>query len=425
MKDVGYSGQYLDNKEFRIKVRTGADITNATGDAICGEMFLVTGANPAFYIATSMSTDSTQGIYNVMDLIEQVMPVSDIKDIQLGFHSVHVLTHGGDVWSAGVNSDGQLGDDTGSNSLTFVKALISDVAEISVATLTVFFLKTNGELWGTGQNGYKQIKYGISTPSNYMKPEYTGLSGISKVSSSLYHVIYIKSDGKLYGRGSNQNKQLGDPTSTNMDDTLIYNGSVSYIHASNIGSFFVDTSGNLSGIGSPNSGNVFGNGTAVTAYQGYASLYSNIASSVSKVASTTFNTLILKTNGELWGCGENNNGELGLNNQTQQAAPVFISSDVSDVFASNFSTFFITTNGELKGMGQNYFQELGNIGNTVLTPQLVDSNVSRGTTGNGSIIYQKNNKDLYAGGRNNDGQLGLGNTASPVNPKQILTLPFL
>ena len=40
--DIGYSGQYLDNKEFRIKVRTGSDIHNATGDAIVGELFLET-----------------------------------------------------------------------------------------------------------------------------------------------------------------------------------------------------------------------------------------------------------------------------------------------------------------------------------------------------------------------------------------------
>lgn len=424
MEDVGYSGQYLDNKEFRIKVRTGANIQNATGDAICGEMFLVTGANPAFYVATSTSSDSTQGIYHVMDLIEQVLPASDIKDIQLGIGSVHVLTHGGDVWSAGDNSWGQLGDDTGSDSLTFVKALISDVDEISILDQTIFYLKDDGTLWGSGRNTQSQIQFGLAA-TQVLKPTYTLVSGVSKVSAGSTHVIYIKtSDGKLYGKGGNGNYQLGG-TGSSFPDSLIYDGVVSHIHASNIGSFFVDIAGNLSGIGWPNTGNVFSNGTPITAYQGYASLYSNIDSSVSKVASTTFNTLILKTNGQLWGCGENNWGELGLNNQTQQAVPAFISSDVSDVFASNTSTFFITTNGELKGMGQNYKQELGGTVFPILTPKLIDSSVSRGTTQNGSIIYQKNNNVLYAGGHNSAGQLGLGSFADPIDPKQLLTLPFL
>ena len=39
-QDINYNGQRLDDKEFRFKVRTGEDIYNVTGDAICGEMFL-------------------------------------------------------------------------------------------------------------------------------------------------------------------------------------------------------------------------------------------------------------------------------------------------------------------------------------------------------------------------------------------------
>ena len=66
MSDIGYSGQYLDNKDFRMKVRTGSDITNITGDAIVGEMFLTTGENPAFYICGATSSDDFE-IYKVAD----------------------------------------------------------------------------------------------------------------------------------------------------------------------------------------------------------------------------------------------------------------------------------------------------------------------------------------------------------------------
>jgi hypothetical protein len=66
--DINYSGQYLGNKEFRIKVRTGEDIANVTGNAICGEIFLTTGASPAMYIATETSTESTSSIYRVQNL---------------------------------------------------------------------------------------------------------------------------------------------------------------------------------------------------------------------------------------------------------------------------------------------------------------------------------------------------------------------
>ena len=67
---IGYSGQYLDNKPFRIKVRTGEDISNAVHDAVAGEIFLVTGAIPALYVAKSTSSETEYGIYKLEDLTE-------------------------------------------------------------------------------------------------------------------------------------------------------------------------------------------------------------------------------------------------------------------------------------------------------------------------------------------------------------------
>ena len=72
MGDIGYSGQYLDNKEFRLKIRIGEDILKATGDAIAGEMFLTTGVSPALYIATETSTSDSHSIYKIKDLTDQV-----------------------------------------------------------------------------------------------------------------------------------------------------------------------------------------------------------------------------------------------------------------------------------------------------------------------------------------------------------------
>lgn len=69
MEDIGYSGQYLDNKSFRLKLRTGSDINNVTGDAVAGEMFLVTGEAPALYAATETSSPSSSEIYKVKDLL--------------------------------------------------------------------------------------------------------------------------------------------------------------------------------------------------------------------------------------------------------------------------------------------------------------------------------------------------------------------
>lgn len=71
-EEINYSGQYLNNTEFRIKIKTGADISNAKKDCVCGELFLVTGAgSPSLYVCTETSGDSDGTIYKVADLSQQ------------------------------------------------------------------------------------------------------------------------------------------------------------------------------------------------------------------------------------------------------------------------------------------------------------------------------------------------------------------
>ena len=67
-EEINYSGQYLNNTEYRIKIRTGSDIENAKNDAICGEMLLVTGASPSIYVCTETAGENDAVIYKLPDL---------------------------------------------------------------------------------------------------------------------------------------------------------------------------------------------------------------------------------------------------------------------------------------------------------------------------------------------------------------------
>ena len=65
-EEINYSGQYLNNTEHRIKIRTGEDIYEAKKDAICGELLFVTGINgPALYICTQTAGEYDAEIYQV------------------------------------------------------------------------------------------------------------------------------------------------------------------------------------------------------------------------------------------------------------------------------------------------------------------------------------------------------------------------
>lgn len=67
-EEINYSGQYLNNTEYRIKIRTGSNIENAKKDAICGEMLLVTGASPAIYVCTETAGENDAVIYKLPDI---------------------------------------------------------------------------------------------------------------------------------------------------------------------------------------------------------------------------------------------------------------------------------------------------------------------------------------------------------------------
>ena len=72
--DIGYNGERLNNTEYRIKIRVGSNINNATGDAICGELFLLTGdaggglTTGKLYAATETSTASSSNLYKIGNL---------------------------------------------------------------------------------------------------------------------------------------------------------------------------------------------------------------------------------------------------------------------------------------------------------------------------------------------------------------------
>lgn len=69
--DLNSNYQRLDNKEFRIKFKTGDDIYNVTGNSIAGEMLMTTGDNGALYFATQTSDKEDYFIYKAADIIAQ------------------------------------------------------------------------------------------------------------------------------------------------------------------------------------------------------------------------------------------------------------------------------------------------------------------------------------------------------------------
>jgi len=114
LDDINYEGQRLDDKEFKIKFKTGEDIDNARNNAIAGEMFIATGNNAGLYFATQTSDKGNDFIYKAGDLSAE----NKIR-VKTPFITYKITSTGGDftLRSTGtVNYDVDWGDGSSESS---------------------------------------------------------------------------------------------------------------------------------------------------------------------------------------------------------------------------------------------------------------------------------------------------------------------
>lgn len=145
----------------------------------------------------------------------------------------------------------------------------------------------------------------------------------------------------------------------------------------------------------------------------------------SKLATDNFRTWAIKTNGSLWGFGSNYSGNLGNNTSTPAggpsqgySSPIQIGTDTNwyQISAFDECTFALRTNGTLWGWGDE--SNTGNIGRNS-TYKFYSSPVQIGALSTWSWISSgqggfavKNDSTLWTWGRNQYGTLGLGTSGA-------------
>jgi len=290
---------------------------------------------------------------------------------------------------------------------------------LAAQTNTTFY-----NLYAWGQNGFGQL--GIGTSSNVSSPNQVGsLTNWLQISSQ-YHTLAIKTDGTLWSWGRNNHGQLGLGNTTYYSSPKQVGALTSWLVVSaGYGAFSgaIKTDGTLWVWGRGNSGQLgLGN---VTSY-----------SSPKQVgALTTWSTLdcggngqilAIKTDGTLWSWGQNNLGQLGSGNTTARSSPVQVGALTNwlKVTAGYYTTLAIKTDGTFWAWGQNFFGNLG-LGNKTnySSPKQVGSLTTwsklAGIANGGVSAAIKTDGTLWMWGRNDYGQLGLGNGTEYSSPKQV------
>lgn len=144
------------------------------------------------------------------------------------------------------------------------------------------------------------------------------------------------------------------------------------------------------------------------------------AQGITKVFAGQNHSLLLKSDGSLWGFGDNFYGQLGGGTKVDRLSPVKIMSDVKWASAGNRHTLVVKNDGSLWAFGDNSYGQLGN-GNkdAVLTPVKIMDNVSKCAAGYYFSIFLKEDGTLWSVGYNRFGQLGDGTNQNKTTLVQI------
>jgi alpha-tubulin suppressor-like RCC1 family protein len=337
-----------------------------------------------------------------------------------GDHSLFIKSDGS-LWAMGDNEYGQLGDGIdsfGNFTNQPVEIVSSGVVAVAAGEEHSLFLKSDGSLWGMGANYSGEL--GDGTIENFKnQPVEITSNGIVGTAAGWAHSLFIKSDGSLWGMGYNGDGELGDgtygtpPYSSTASPEQIVSNSVVAVAAGNDFSLFIKSDGSLWGMGN-NSYGQLGDGT----FNSTNKPERIVSGGVVAIAAAADYSLFVQSDGSLWGMGTNGSGQLGDGTTNDMDAPEeIVSNDVVAVVARSDFGLFIKSDGSLWGMGARYSNR----------PEEIASNgVVAVAAGGGDSLFIKSDGSLWGMGDNRLGQLGDGfvDNSSVLLPEQIVPQPL-
>ena len=235
-----------------------------------------------------------------------------------------------------------------------------------------FYINDENKLFSIGENGSGQL--GIGNQKSHFDPQFVMDNVKDVVVGGTPFVFAKKVDGSVYVWGKNQHCQLGLGGSYNADSETNYittpkllslNFTVKQIACGNSFTLLLDDNGNVYGAGS----NEYGQLGLESDYKktSVVSTFTKIDAlsdkKIVKIAASGYASFALTDNNELYSFGDNYYGELGINSDTKHPNNSNINKclvdDVVDVSASDSNVLVLTSNNRVYSWGRNQYNQLG------------------------------------------------------------------
>lgn len=298
--------------------------------------------------------------------------IPKITVVSCGEQSTICIDEQGSMWSFGQNYYGQLG--TGNLECQKTPQKIQNIPiarDVSCGYQhTLFIASVQDELWAVGNNSFGQLCNGKSF--NISTPEKTKYSNISNISAGYYHSIFQNYNGELFGCGNNEYGQLG-----------------------------------------------FGH---FDAFQTNVQMLPNHPSNIIQFCCGSYHSLFLNNDGKVFSVGYNQEGELGLGNDTNQAILHQIPNIPPILFISctRSSSYLLDCYGKLWSFGSNKFGQLG-LGdvfprNTPVATSLTNIQQISGGCCAFHALSKNSLNEVFSMGKNDYGQACSQNTLRIESP---------
>jgi len=197
---------------------------------------------------------------------------------------------------------------------------VIDIAAGTTTAATSIAVKSDGTVWTWGANTYGELGNGLFTtmaqtsfPTQVLTSAGTPLTGIIAVSSALYNMLALKSDGTVWAWGNNTYGQIGDGTigvQRNFAVKVLNLTNVVNINTAYLSSFAVKGDGTIWAWGY---NGAFGLGDGTTSSKNFPVQVVGINNAI-KVVSAPANPVpiyALKSDGTVWAWGAGNYGQFG------------------------------------------------------------------------------------------------------------------
>jgi alpha-tubulin suppressor-like RCC1 family protein len=343
------------------------------------------------------------------------------------------------IYGTGYNNAGQLGlgfstDKTYYTSIPNINGK-TPLAIYCSYNITIL-LMNDGTLYGSGYDVYGQLGFGSKPISQYTFIELTNPTGKTPtaVSCGINHTILLMTDGTIYGSGYNYYGQLG--IATNTDSTVftqmtpVANKTPIAISCGGDFTIVLMIDGTIYGTGVNGSGQL-GDGT--TTYRNTLTKMTSIANKTPIAISCGYTfTIVLMSDGSVYGTGMNTSGQLGNGTTTNSSTLTLLNNNTGylakSISCGSFHTIITMSNDSIYGTGLNTNGQLGNGTNTNAS-SLTQMNISiigktpiAVTCGYSHTLVLMSDNTIYGTGSNSNGQLAIGNMIDKTTLTQMNSL---